>query len=235
MLLYIIRHGDPIYQTDSLTPKGTRQAEALSRRLAANGIDEIYSSPLNRAVLTAKPTAEVFKLDVNIEEWMNEDIAWNEFSAVNEDGDRNWFYSCPSTELLVDGDVLRPDWYNHARAAACPGAKKDYERIQAASDGFIQRLGYRREGNVYRILEPNQKRIAAFCHHGVGTTWLSHLLSIPPLLFWASFNLAHTGVTVLHFENHTDGRTSPKCLIHSDISHIYEARLPMVYNNGTRI
>ncbi|MDR0324894.1 MAG: histidine phosphatase family protein [Oscillospiraceae bacterium] len=235
MLLYIIRHGDPVYETDSLTPKGARQADALSRRLAAAGIDEVYSSPLGRALMTAKPTAGILKLDVNIEEWMSEDLAWSEFSVLQDKGDRGWLFACQNSNFLKDGDALRPDWYNHAETAGCPAAKKGYERIRAASDDFLQRLGYAREGNVYRILKPGRKRVAAFCHHGFGTTWLSHLLSIPPLVFWAGFNISHTGVTVLEFEHHADGSTSPRCLVHSDMSHLYETGLPMEYNNITRI
>lgn len=34
MLFFYIRHGDPIYNPDSLTPLGRRQAEALGKRLA---------------------------------------------------------------------------------------------------------------------------------------------------------------------------------------------------------
>ena len=34
MLLFYLRHGDPIYSPDSLTALGERQAEALGRRLA---------------------------------------------------------------------------------------------------------------------------------------------------------------------------------------------------------
>lgn len=53
MLLYIIRHGDPHYPTDSLTPRGVLQAEAVGKRLAAAGITKIYSSPMGRAKQTA--------------------------------------------------------------------------------------------------------------------------------------------------------------------------------------
>ena len=235
MLLYIIRHGDPIYETDSLTPRGVRQAEALSRRLSVNGVDEIYSSPLGRAVQTAKPSADIFKLDIIIEEWMSEKLIWDELSIINEKGQRTWFHACQNTNLFLSGDVLRPDWYNHAQAMKCPGAKKSYERIQAASDDFTQRLGYKREGDVYKIIEPSIKRIAAFCHAGFGTAWLSYLLSVPPLVFWAGFDLSHSGVTILDFANNKDGLTSPRCLVHSDMSHIYEDRLPMEYNNATRV
>ena len=31
MKLYLVRHGDPIYNPDSLTPLGERQAEAVSK------------------------------------------------------------------------------------------------------------------------------------------------------------------------------------------------------------
>ena len=59
MLLYLVRHGIPNYATDSLTPDGALQAEAVGKRLAATGIDEIYSSPLGRARQTAEPTARL--------------------------------------------------------------------------------------------------------------------------------------------------------------------------------
>ena len=53
MLLYYIRHGDPVYEPDSLTALGHRQAEAVAKRLALHGMDKIYCSSSNRAVLTA--------------------------------------------------------------------------------------------------------------------------------------------------------------------------------------
>ena len=61
MLFFYVRHGDPIYSPDSLTPFGHRQAEAVAKRLALYGIDKIYSSPSTRAQLTAKPTCEILK------------------------------------------------------------------------------------------------------------------------------------------------------------------------------
>ena len=32
MILYVIRHGDPDYSTDTLTPKGKLQAQALAKK-----------------------------------------------------------------------------------------------------------------------------------------------------------------------------------------------------------
>ena len=53
MKILIIRHGEPDYSIDSLTEKGWREAELLSRRLAPLGIRDFYVSPLGRAQDTA--------------------------------------------------------------------------------------------------------------------------------------------------------------------------------------
>ena len=45
MLLFYIRHGDPIYNPDSLTPLGHEQAKALAKRLLLCHVDKVYSSP----------------------------------------------------------------------------------------------------------------------------------------------------------------------------------------------
>ncbi len=59
MLFFYIRHGDPIYEPDSLTVLGQKQADALAKRLSIYGIDRIYSSPSGRAVQTAKSTCDL--------------------------------------------------------------------------------------------------------------------------------------------------------------------------------
>ena len=38
MILFYIRHGEPIYNPDQLTPEGHAQAEAVGTHLAALGI-----------------------------------------------------------------------------------------------------------------------------------------------------------------------------------------------------
>ena len=53
MLFFYIRHGDPTYHPDELTPLGKRQAEAIAKRLALYGIDRIFASTSNRAIQTA--------------------------------------------------------------------------------------------------------------------------------------------------------------------------------------
>ena len=231
MLLYIIRHGDPDYANDCLTEKGKKQAEALGKRLSIQGFDEIYSSPMGRARQTAEPTCRLLGIDAVIENWMSEDMAWNDFSVVNEDGIRGWSFHCQNTELLKDFNSSNAAWYDLDVFSGCSKAKSGYNRISQASDDYLRRLGYMREGNIYKILNPSEKRVAAFCHQGFGTTWLSHVLSVPPHIFWAGFDITHSGISILEFKNNPDGYTAPKCLCMSDTSHIYKENLPLQYNN----
>ena len=53
MKLLIVRHADPDYTVDSLTPKGWKEAELLSNRLSKLVVKEYYVSPLGRAKDTA--------------------------------------------------------------------------------------------------------------------------------------------------------------------------------------
>ena len=56
MKLLIVRHADPDYSIDSLTPTGWREAELLSDRLFRTPADFYYVSPLGRAQDTASLT-----------------------------------------------------------------------------------------------------------------------------------------------------------------------------------
>ena len=66
MRILIIRHAEPDYYNNTLTDKGFVEAEYLSEKLKDSNIIHIYSSPLNRAVLTAKPTSEKINKEVSL-------------------------------------------------------------------------------------------------------------------------------------------------------------------------
>lgn len=50
MRLIFVRHGEPDNANGCLTPLGVKQAEVLVDRLLAEGITEIHSSALARAI-----------------------------------------------------------------------------------------------------------------------------------------------------------------------------------------
>ncbi len=95
----------------------------------------------------------------------------------------------------------------------------------------MEKLGYKREGMNYRVVRPNDDRVAVFCNQGFGTTWLSHLLQIPPVLYWSTFDMNHSSMTIIEFKNNPDGITAPICLAVSDTSHIYADGLPLEFAN----
>ena len=229
MLLYIIRHADPIYDPDSLTDLGHRQAEALSKRLSVNGIDKAFSSPNGRAQMTAKPTCDLLGLEYGIEDWMSEDLAGKDFSC-EIDGVRGWVFTRQNTKMKYDEAINAGGKWHEARYFTYANSIEGYKRIAQCSDDFTEKLGYKREEYGYRAIRPNNDRVAAFCHFGFGLLWLSYLLDIPPHLFLSTFEITHSSVTILDFQNYEDGHTAPKCLCLSDTSHIYAAGLPMKYH-----
>ena len=229
MLLYIVRHGDPIYETDSLTERGFLQAEAVAKRMAASRIDRVFSSPMGRAKLTAEPTCRLLGLDYTIEDWAHE-IGDERFTTF-PDGRKKSISEVQNTYYRENGFINLP----YERACECQGlresnVKKAIDYIERNGNAFLERLGYKEENGVYRILYPNNERVALFCHAAFARAWLSILLHIPLHVVWSSFSITHTGVTVLDFENYENGVTAPRCLCFSDMSHLFSEGLDMNHN-----
>ena len=66
------------------------------------------------------------------------------------------------------------------------------------------------EEGRYRILEPNERKIAVFCHMGFGLAWLAHLLEMPLPLLWAGFWLAPSSVTTILMETRSEQWAVPR-------------------------
>lgn len=236
MLLFYVRHGDPIYNPNQLTPLGRRQAEAVARRLAAHGIDEIYASTSQRAIETAEPTCEILKKEMTLLDFANEDNAWKDLS-VEDNGKRYWMFHCPKfIKLFAQKSVrdLGDNWFEHPEIAEY-GIGKGIERVYNDIDDFFAGLGYEHDRYTgrYKVVEHNDKRVALFAHQGFGLAFLSCLLDIPYPLFSTHFDMCHTGVTVINFKE-LDGYAYPIVLTLSSDSHIYKDGLPTNYNNHIR-
>lgn len=236
LIFYYIRHADPIYNPDSLTPLGICQAEAVAKRLALYGVDEIYCSTSNRAIMTAKPTCELLKIEPELLDFANESHSWHDFTIPREDGKgKAWlFHSRRVVELFNSKEIrdLGDRWFEHP-------ALKEYHfenginRIYDESDKFFASLGFQHERYTgqYKATEPNSKRVALFAHQGFGLAFLSCLLDIPYPMFCTHFDMTHTGVTVVEFRE-KNGFCVPKMLTLSSDSHLYREGLPTKYNNS---
>lgn len=234
MLLYIVRHGDPVYVTDSLTERGKRQAEAVGKRIYDSQIDRIFSSPMGRALETAGPACRLLGLECNIEEWTHE--IGDERLTPFPDGKLKSITNVQNTYYLENGNID----LNYNEAFTCTGInesniKSAVDFIEKHGNEFLERLGYKKENGVYKILRNNEEKVALFCHSAFARAWLSVLLHIPFHIMWSSFSYTHTGVTVLEFKNNPNGITAPRCLCFSDMSHLYAQNEDMIYDNKTEL
>ena len=234
MLLFYIRHGDPIYNPDSLTSKGFMQAEAVAKRLALYGIDEIYSSTSNRAVLTATPTSRILKKNITKLDFCNEAHVWDFLTFPDKKtGERHWCYQDDEfLKLFFTDEIyhLRNSWYEHPIFKKY-NLKDGCENLKKSCAEFLLSLGFERnKDGTYKVVKPNSSRVALFAHEGFGMFFLSNLLNIPYPLFCSRFGLNHSGMTVIHFDEKKE-ITTPYLLTLSNDSHLYKEGLSTEYNN----
>lgn len=229
MLLFFVRHGDPCYDPDSLTPLGHRQAEAIGRRLARYGVGRIFASPMVRAMQTAQPASELMNKEIQVLDFASEQHAWDELTLINEAGHRTWACSHPATlKQFARADVraMGMRWYDHP-CFAQNTYKQGMERIARESDAWLASLGYEREEQegFYRVVRPNEERIALFAHAGFGTAFMSHVLGIGYPQYSQTFDMSHSSLTLVEFKDR-DGICIPNVVTLSNDGHLYHEDLP---------
>lgn len=220
MKLLIIRHGDPDYAIDSLTQKGWREAEYLSKSISEMDVKAFYVSPLGRAKDTAFVTLNKMNREAQELPWLREFKApiLDEGTGVNR---IPWDW-LPSDWTKVDAYYDRELWHTvqvMQSASVIEEAKRVYEGL----DEILKVHGYEREGNVYRVVRPNNDTIVMFCHFGVECIMLGHLLGISPMVLWHGFCAAPSSVTTLITEERRKGIASFRMSGFGDISHLYAA------------
>jgi probable phosphomutase (TIGR03848 family) len=159
----LIRHAlcDPIGQAIagrspgvSLNPAGRQQAEALASRLAELPIVAVYSSPLERAVETARPIAERKGVPVEPLQGFNE-IDFGEWTG----------------RTLVELDPL-PEWqsFNSYRSGSrIPGGETMLEVLTRTLREF-ERL---------QLLHPEGSLVVIVSHADVLRLAIAHFLGMP--------------------------------------------------------
>lgn len=229
MRLYFVRHGQPIYDPDSLTPLGHEQAKALAKRFVNIGLDKVYASASNRAVQTSRPTCDLLQKEPIICEWAHEALAFDDFKAKDSEGRDQWILEVPEmVRKLNDPEVkkLGREWYTHPYFADT-NFERGVKRVDTEVDAFMEELGYRhdRENGCYYITGKNPSRVALFAHYGFGMAFLSSVMDIPYNVFYPRFNIGLTGVTEILFYHHGDGMVIPQIVQHSGDGHLYREGL----------
>lgn len=232
MLLFYIRHGDPIYNPNMLTPLGEAQARAVAKRLSLYGLDKIYASPSTRAMQTAQPTADLTKLPIIEADFADEKYAWGELTVPLPNEKRTWLFQHPETRKIFASQEIRKlgeDWSGHPDFLQY---KDGINRAKRNTDAFLASLGYEhdREAGIYKVTRDNNERIALFAHQGFGLAFLSALLDIPYPALCMHFNMSHSDMTVIEFKNE-GGYAIPCVLSLSNDSHLYKEGIATKYEN----
>ena len=154
MNILIIRHGEPDYANDSITERGADDARRLAAIIDRYHIDEFYVSPLGRARATIQPSLDRLGVQAEVLPWTAQEDFFDEVK---------W----SSVPVMRDAGVP--------------------ERLRFVTehlDAFLADHGYVREGRNYKAVSPNHKTVAFFCHFGLESILLGHLLHLPVMPLW---------------------------------------------------
>ena len=221
MRLIIVRHADPDYEHDSLTPIGWKEAELVSERISKLDVKDFYVSPLGRAQDTASFTLKKMGRTATTHEWLRE------FSP-------RIFRPDVADEKMIAWDWLPADWTqdeNYFRRdlwyttdIMCEGkVKEEYDWVIQNFDKLLAEHGYVRNGEYYDVTEANTDTLVFFCHFGLECVLLSHLMNVSPMILWHHTAAAPTSVTTVYTEERRKGIASFRVASFGDISHLYIA------------
>ena len=218
MRILLIRHAEPDYSVDSLTPKGRTEAELLSRRLFRYNIRDFYSSPLGRAVDTAFYTLDKLDRQAEILPWLREfhgsypDPETGERRIVAWDvKPRIWKYFPGVMNIdtwcdapVFDGGDVREVW------------KETVEGVNA----LLGRYGCFKDGPVWRFEQNSDFTIAVFCQFGISMAILAYLADVSPMFLWHHTICLPSSVTEIVTEERIRGEVSFRVTKLGDLTHL---------------
>lgn len=223
MKLIFIRHGEPNYAIDSLTPKGWQEAKLLSLRAAQWNVTQCYCSPLGRAKDTASFSLKALKQKAITCEWLREFHAPIDDELMGRTGKVPWdFYP----EFLNDSpELFDLDSWSTNPVLAKGEVGREYQRVCDNFDALLKEYGYVRDGLRYLTSDDTQKdaTLVFFCHLGITCALVSHLINTTPCQLWQGFFLAPASITVLGTEERTAPNAYFRCQVMGDTSHLKTA------------
>lgn len=222
MRLLIIRHGDPDYAKDSLTEKGWREAELLSRKISQMEVDYFYVSSLGRAKDTASLTLQKMGRTATECKWLRE--FWPAIRRPDLEGEqRSIVWDWVPRDWMAEEAYFRPDRWADTDIMREAGVGGAYAEVIQNFDALLAEHGYVREGKFYRAERPNRDTLALFCHFGMECVLLSRLMNTSPMILWHHLCAAPSSVTTVHTEERCPGKAIFRVSAFGDISHLYVA------------
>ncbi len=242
MRLIFVRHAEPIYETDTLTEKGWREAELLSERICKWNVTDFYCSPLGRAQDTASCTLKKMNRTAVTYDWLRE-FSYPVKNPITGNSSGPWDF-VPS---FWTSQPLFHDAAHWTQADVCktnPEVEKQFRHICEETDRLLASYGYTRDGYFYRAPEnhgyhmvktpePMDTKgmqalpdvgdpcVVIFAHFGVICIILSHLFNISFELLAHSIILPTASVSILSTEERWNDEAYFRAQCLGDISHLY--------------
>lgn len=151
MLIYIIRHGESLFnrenrirgQTDvALSSFGEQQALAIAEHFALGDLDAIISSPLQRAYQTARPLAQRLNLEIQTLDDLKEihagifsGLLWSEINERFPEYSAGW-NNMEFDFVIPEGESRRQLQERGVRAMETI-TKMPYERVAIVAHGGV--------------------------------------------------------------------------------------------------
>ncbi len=223
MDLILVRHGHPDWTPDriarndpDLTALGQEQANRVARRLGAiEQVDELWASPMSRALQTSAPISSEVGIEPEVYEWLREiqnPPAWDGSPA--EETEKALRHSNLRTmEEMWDG---------------LPGGESFrafHRRVVTGLEETLRAHGIRPMHADHRHLwevDDPEKRVVIVAHAGTNAVVLGHLLGLEPVPWeWERFRQPHTGVSRLTIARISTGWAFSLRQL-GDVSHLEE-------------
>jgi broad specificity phosphatase PhoE len=180
--LILARHGETAWNVEKvfrgradvdLDEVGVKQAELLGKYLCTWGLEAIYSSPLRRALDTAKTVARYQKVAVRIAEGLT-------------DFDYGEWQSLPEQEVKRLYPALLNEWHNSPHDVRIPGGESLEDVTKRAGEV------------VHGIISGHQGNVLVVSHRVVIKVLICHLLGLDNSHFW-NIRQDVCGITVFDY------------------------------------
>lgn len=222
MDLYLVRHGQPdwapgrIARNDpNLTKLGHEQADRLGHRFSNfPDVDELWVSPMMRAMETSDPVVQALQRDAEVYDWLKEIQNPPEWEGEPVEVIERGFEHANLRHMEEMWDGL-------------PGGESFRAFHERVVSGLVDTLGAHGihptnpEGrHLWQVDDPD-RRVVIVAHAGTNALILGHLLGLDPVPWeWDRFSQPHTGVSrVTTFRVSTGWAFSLRQL--GDVAHLH--------------
>ncbi len=228
MKIIFVRHGHPDYRKDCLTEIGHLHGKAVAERLRHEKVARICSSSCGRARETAEHIAEYHGLPVETFDFIRE-IGWGSIDGTELF--KNGHPWLTVDDMIQSGESLRDPEFEKNPRFSNNKVICDVKRIGDGFDEWLLGLGYKREGDYYRVLRKNDGNVIMVSHGGASSAALSRMFSLPFLLTLATVRADYTAVTIVSLEAEEGQLAVPRFDLVNDSKHIQGIEAEKYFGN----